>query len=89
MESEPSSPTEQEKQQADDSSDEFNKRLPKHLQSPSGSNRTDKTHPNLMPYPIESLEEMDTHLELIIQHLLEAAQAKDFELLSHLNQTCF
>ncbi|KAA1108304.1 hypothetical protein PGT21_007552 [Puccinia graminis f. sp. tritici] len=80
MESEPSSPDQQEKQQADDTSDDFNKRLPKHLQSPSGSNRTDKTHPNLMPYPIESLEQMDTHLELIIQHLLEAAQAKDFEL---------
>jgi hypothetical protein len=32
-----------------------------------------------MPYPIESLEEMDAHLELIIRHLLEAAQAKDFE----------
>ncbi|PLW40659.1 hypothetical protein PCANC_01611 [Puccinia coronata f. sp. avenae] len=53
--------------------------LPPHLQSPSGSSRNDKTHPNLMPYPIESLEEMDAHLELIIRHLLEAAQAKDFE----------
>ncbi|OAV88857.1 hypothetical protein PTTG_08821 [Puccinia triticina 1-1 BBBD Race 1] len=73
MESEPSSP---EQEQENSSS---NTKLPKHLQLPSGLNRTDKTYPNLMPYPIESLEEMDTHLELIIQHLLEAAEAKDFE----------
>ncbi|POV98029.1 hypothetical protein PSTT_14696, partial [Puccinia striiformis] len=52
----------------------------RHLHSPAGSFRIDKTYPNLMPYPIESLDQMDTHLELIIQHLLEAAQAKDFEL---------
>ncbi|POW12958.1 hypothetical protein PSHT_07915 [Puccinia striiformis] len=52
----------------------------RHLHSPAGSVRIDKTYPNLMPYPIESLDQMDTHLELIIQHLLEAAQAKDFEL---------
>lgn len=58
--------------------------LPPHLQSHSGTTRNDKTYPNLMPYPIESLEEMDNHLERIIRHLLEAAQAKDFELLSHL-----
>lgn len=58
--------------------------LTEDAQSPTGVNQEEDREkfmdlPRAMPYPVESLQEMDAKLNFIIQRIIDCCDAKDFD----------